>query len=139
MNRQAAATARRHGICRSLLTTWRRQYRNGEFGSSRPESFAPVTVSTKINAVVDENGLPIRLSLSAGQASDKAAAPALIDSLTRTAHVVADRGYDAMALVERIRSRGAEAHIPNQRARKVQRSVDCSIYRQRNLVEQYFS
>ena len=43
--RQAAATARRHGICRSLLTTWRRQYRNGELGSPRPVSFAPVTVT----------------------------------------------------------------------------------------------
>ena len=96
-------------------------------------------LSTKINAVVDENGLPIRLSLSAGQASDKAAAPALIDSLTRARHVVADRGYDAMALVERVRSRGAEAHIPTQRDRKVQRSVDRAIYRQRNLVERYFN
>ena len=44
-HRQAASTARRHGICRSLLTTWRRQYRNGELGSSRPVSFAPVTVA----------------------------------------------------------------------------------------------
>lgn len=44
-HRQAAATARRHGICRSLLTTWRRQYRNGELGSSRPVSFAPVAVT----------------------------------------------------------------------------------------------
>ena len=44
-HRQAAATARRHGICRSLLTTWRRQYRNGELGSSGPGSFAPVIVT----------------------------------------------------------------------------------------------
>src|SRR6056297_1929811 len=44
-HRQAAATARRHGICRSLLTMWRRQYRNGELGSSRPVSFAPVAVA----------------------------------------------------------------------------------------------
>ncbi|MFX0543897.1 IS66-like element accessory protein TnpA [Roseovarius sp. S4756] len=44
-HRQAAATARRHGICRSLLTTWRRQYRNGELGSSRQVSFSPVTVT----------------------------------------------------------------------------------------------
>ena len=96
-------------------------------------------MSTKINAVVDEAGLPIRLSISPGQASDKAAAPVLIDSLTRTAHVVADRGYDAMALVERIEARGAVAHIPTQRDRKVQRSVDRAIYRQRNLVERYFN
>ena len=95
-------------------------------------------MSTKINAVVDEAGLPIRLSISPGQASDKAAAPALIDSLNRTSHVV-DRGYDAMALIERIEARGAEAHIPTQRDRKVQRSVDHAIYRQRNLVERYFN
>ncbi|MBM1818159.1 IS66-like element accessory protein TnpA [Pseudosulfitobacter pseudonitzschiae] len=44
-HRQAAATARRHGICRSLLTTWRRQYRDGELGASRAVSFAPVTVT----------------------------------------------------------------------------------------------
>lgn len=44
-HRQVAATARRYGVCRSLLTTWRRQYRNGELGSSRAVSFAPVTVT----------------------------------------------------------------------------------------------
>ena len=44
-HRQGAATARRHGICRSLLTIWRRQYRNGELGASRSASFAPVTVT----------------------------------------------------------------------------------------------
>jgi transposase len=49
-HRQAAATARRHGICRSLLTTWRRQYCNGELGSSRPRSFASVTVTKEAPA-----------------------------------------------------------------------------------------
>ena len=44
-HRQVTATARRHGICRSLLTIWRRQYRNGELGASHPLSFAPVTVT----------------------------------------------------------------------------------------------
>ena len=44
-HRQASATARRHGICRSLLTTWRRQYRNGELGGSGALSFSPVTVA----------------------------------------------------------------------------------------------
>ncbi|MDU9007050.1 transposase, partial [Sedimentitalea todarodis] len=34
-HRQVTATARRHGICRSLLTIWRRQYRNGELGAGR--------------------------------------------------------------------------------------------------------
>ncbi|MFC0202640.1 IS66-like element accessory protein TnpA [Paracoccus rhizosphaerae] len=43
-HRQVAATARRHGMCRSLLTTWRRQYRNGALEGSRPVSFAPVSI-----------------------------------------------------------------------------------------------
>ena len=33
---------------------------------------------------------------------------------------------------------GAVAHIPTPRDRKIQRSVDREIYRQRNLVERYF-
>lgn len=49
-HRQASATARRHGICRSLLTTWRRQYRNGELGTSRPVSFARVTITKETPA-----------------------------------------------------------------------------------------
>ena len=44
-HRQVAATARRHGICRSLLMIWRRRYRNGELGVGRPVTFAPVTVT----------------------------------------------------------------------------------------------
>ncbi len=49
-HRQVAATARRHGMCRSLLTIWRRQYRNGELGASRSVSFAPVTVTKDVPA-----------------------------------------------------------------------------------------
>ncbi|MEM7178228.1 MAG: transposase [Pseudomonadota bacterium] len=88
---------------------------------------------------MDETGLPVRVSISPGQASDTAAAPALIVSLTRAAHVVAVRGEDAMALVDRIEARGALARIPTRRDRKVQRSVDRTIYRQRNLMERQVS
>lgn len=42
--RQVSATARRHGISRSLLTVWRRQYRTGELGGDCLPSFAPLTV-----------------------------------------------------------------------------------------------
>ncbi|MFB9148969.1 IS66-like element accessory protein TnpA [Roseovarius ramblicola] len=59
-HRQAAATARRHGICRSPLTTWRRQYRNGELGSSHPRSFAPVTVTKEAPASQAGRGDPCR-------------------------------------------------------------------------------
>jgi transposase len=94
-------------------------------------------LSTKINAVVDENGLPLRIVLSAGQASDKAVVGALLDGLP-AARVVADRGYDAKAIIDLVRQKGGEAHIPTQRDRKLQRSVDPRLYRQRNLIERFF-
>lgn len=95
-------------------------------------------MSTKINALVDQDGLPLRIVLSAGQASDKAAVAALIDGLKPARALVADRGYDARAVIELVASRGGCAHIPTQKDRKIQRSIDPAIYRQRNVVERYF-
>lgn len=46
-HRQVAATARRHGASRSLLTIWRRQYRDGALGAETPLAFIPLTVSPK--------------------------------------------------------------------------------------------
>lgn len=88
--------------------------------------------------VVDEQGLPVRLALTPGQASDKATAPALLDGLPGAAMVIADRGYDWQHLIDLVSQRGGQAHIPTQRDRKVQRSVDRAVYRQRNLVERFF-
>jgi len=44
-HRQVSATARRHGVSRSLLTIWRRQYRSGELSGDASPAFIPVTVS----------------------------------------------------------------------------------------------
>jgi hypothetical protein len=45
--------------------------------------------------------------------------------------LIADRGYDARAVVDLVESR-SRAHILTCRDRKVQRSVDPALYRQRN-------
>jgi transposase len=37
-----------------------------------------------------------------------------------------------------VRQAGGQAHIPTSRDRKVQRSVNPALYRQRNLVERFF-
>ncbi len=75
--------------------------------------------------------------LTAGQAHDLRAAPHLLAGL-KCRHVVADRGYDANALLQLIRASGAQAHIPSTSQRLVHRSVNRRIYRQRNLVERFF-
>ena len=89
--------------------------------------------------MVDECGLPVKLILTPGQASDKAAAAVIVEELAAASIVVGDRGYDARALIDQIEAKGGSAHIPTQRDRKQQRSVAPEIYRQRNLVERFFS
>jgi transposase len=49
-HRQVSATARRHGICRSLLTVWRRQYRGGELANASGPAFVPVKMAPDIYA-----------------------------------------------------------------------------------------
>ena len=51
-HRQVAATARRHGVSRSLLTTWRRQYRHGELGAGTSAAFIPLTLSPGTRAAM---------------------------------------------------------------------------------------
>jgi transposase len=89
--------------------------------------------------VVDAHGLPLKLLLTPGQASDKAAVADLLDGLKPATDTVADRGYDAQAILDLIAQHGSRPHIPTQRDRKRQRSVDHAIYRQRNLVERFFN
>ena len=96
-------------------------------------------MSTKIHAVVDAHGLPVRLLLTPGQASDKTTFPALIDGLHLARDVVADRGFFARTIIELIEAGGAKAHIPSQSNVRVRRVVDPEIYRQRNLVERFFN
>ena len=83
--------------------------------------------------------MPVRIVLSQGQSSDKTVAPILLKGLKPKRDLIADRGYDARAIIDLVESRGGRAHIPTCRDRKVQRSVDRQLYRQRNLVERFFN
>jgi transposase len=53
--------------------------------------------------------------------------------------VIADKGYDKKALVQRIESGGAQAVIPTQASRREQRQIDPHLYRERNLCERFWS
>ena len=96
-------------------------------------------MSTKIHAVVDRDGLPIRIVLTAGQTHDQTTVPALLSHLPPGCDVVADRGYDSDAVLNFIHQAGARAHIPSLSRRLVRRSVEPATYRQRNLVERFFN
>jgi transposase len=84
-------------------------------------------------------GLPVRLLLTPGQASDKTTFPSLVEQFALAPHVIADRGFFARTIIELIEAAGATAHIPSQSNVRVRRLVDPDIYRQRNLIERFFN
>ena len=60
------------------------------------------SVDHKIHNVVDAQGLPIRLGLTAGQMHDGQIADALLDHLGLRTIVLADKAYDADRIRELI-------------------------------------
>jgi transposase len=93
-------------------------------------------MSTKIHALVDALGNPLRFILTPGQVNDITQAEELIAELPAD-HVLADKGYDSKALRETILNQGAVPVIP---PRKTSPQVPCdfALYCERNLVERFF-
>lgn len=94
--------------------------------------------STKIHAVVDGLGNPLRVLLTAGQQHDSRQAAALLDGLTFD-RVIADRGYAGQPVIDLVVASGAEVVIPPHQRAKVQRDYDRWWYRERHLVECFFN
>jgi transposase len=69
-------------------------------------------LTSKIHAVVDGNGLPVRLALSPGEAHDVRLAGKLLSRLKSGSMLLADRGYDADWIRELAMKKGAWANIP---------------------------
>ena len=53
-------------------------------------------------------------------------------------YLLADKGYDSDAIIERARQQGMTAVIPPRKNRTVQRSYDEELYKLRHLVENAF-
>jgi transposase len=65
--------------------------------------------------------------------------PGLVERIAPGRDLIADRGCDGVAILDRVAARGGGAHIPTQRDRKTQRSVPPELHRERNLVECFFN
>jgi transposase len=93
--------------------------------------------STKINAVVDALGNPLRFILTGGQVHDSKQAEALIEGFDFD-RLLADKGYDSDRFRVVIALAGAEAVIPPLGSRSQAIPYDKHIYKDRNLVERFF-
>jgi transposase len=69
-------------------------------------------LTSKIHALVDTNGLPVRLALTAGEAHDNRLADKLLSRLKSGSMLLADRGYDADWIRALAVRKGALANIP---------------------------
>ena len=67
--------------------------------------------TTKIHALVDANGLPIRLKLTEGQAHDGRSAADMVDGIGAGQILLADRAYDSDGLRQSLKERGAWANV----------------------------
>jgi transposase len=79
-------------------------------------------------------GLPIRLTLTAGQRGDVTEAHALIEGLAAD-YVLADTAYDADHFREAVSAKKATAVIPSSPSRAKKFPLDKHIYKDRHLVE----
>ena len=96
-------------------------------------------LTTKIHAMVDAEGRPIKLALSPGQDHDSTKALLLLDDLGNGSTLLADRAYDTDAIRAFADERGAWANIPPKSNRKGSFAFSKWVYRQRNLVERFFN
>jgi len=96
-------------------------------------------LTTKIHALVDALGRPIRLMLSPGQAYDGHAALEMLTALPTGARLLADRAYDSNAIRALIGTQGARAVIPSMPQRNPKITHDREAYKARNPVERFFN
>jgi transposase len=94
-------------------------------------------LTTKIHSLVEGLGQLTRWTLTAGQAHDLTQAHGLIQGVVTDA-VVADKAFDADALIAAIQLSGAKAVIPPKSNRLIPRTFDRYQYKHRNLVERFF-
>jgi len=95
-------------------------------------------LTTKIHALVNEIGLPIRFELTPGQDHDAPVCKLLLTGLQPGQSVLADKAYDADWIREMIWEQGAVAVIPSKANRKVAKDFDAELYKQRNRIERFF-
>jgi transposase len=75
-------------------------------------------LTSRIHAVVDSSGLPVRHALTTGEAHDNRLATKLLSRLKSGSMLLADRGYDADWIRTLVRHHGAWANIPPKSNRK---------------------
>ena len=93
--------------------------------------------SSKIHAVCDALGNPLRFIVTPGQSHDASQAIEIITGINADA-LLADKGYDSDELRDFVQSQGGTPHIPPRKNRLEERSYDRDLYKERHKIECLF-
>lgn len=96
-------------------------------------------LTTKLHALVDAQGLPIKFVLTPGQTHDVLGAGELLTDLAEGNVVLGDKGYDADWVRAQIEEQGAAPNIPDKSNRKEKHCFSKALYKHRNQVERFFN
>ena len=93
--------------------------------------------STKIHALCDALGLPLKFILTPGQDHDITQAKSLTCDISN-AHLLADTGYDSDDFRNYLKNKNCSPVIPPRRNRVEQHEYDEFLYEDRNKIECFF-
>jgi transposase len=96
-------------------------------------------LTTKLHAVVNGKGLPLRLEVTPGEVHDNRLCLTLLGDLNPKTMVIADLGYDADWIRALVDEQGVWANIPPKRNRKDPVCFSPHLYRARNHIERFFN
>ncbi len=96
-------------------------------------------LSTKIHALGDALGNPLRFLLTGGEAHDLAGADHFLPGM-QAGMLIADKAFDAdERVLEPLAAAGKLAVIPPRSHRSGARDFDRHLYKERHLIENFFS
>jgi transposase len=93
--------------------------------------------TTRLHAVVDARGHPIRLKIAAGQMNDNLFAKILLRG-KKAKNVIADKAYDTNDIRAYLMKRKERAVIPSLGSRTQPIKYSKRLYKKRSLVERFF-
>ena len=93
--------------------------------------------NTKVHALVDARGRPVRLLLSTGNRHDITRAPELVEGC-HDRWILADKAYDCDAFRLLLEEMGMKACIPPKAGRNSPASYHAGFYKKRHHVENFF-
>lgn len=96
-------------------------------------------LNTKLHALCDNTGRPVRLHLNEGQRSDFKGADVLLKDSPKAVTLIGDRGYDSNKIRKMLAEQKIEPCIPPRKNRKETIEYCKAAYKTRHKVENLFA